>query len=357
MTPGDRDVSKTERSLIVAPSWVGDTVLALPILEALAASGRRLDVLAAPHLHPLLRLSPSVDTVVAKAGSRTATITRLKQAGYRETIILPNSFSSAWLVYRAGIPRRIGYRGDGRALLLSHSLRRPARAEHQLRDYDRLLRSIDVEPSLSPPSLSIADRSADAARQALTEAGVALAEGRRSVVGLFAGAEFGRSKRWPAARFAETARHLVNSSTGVLPVFIAGPRERDLLEDLRRLTNGLPGLGPDLDLADLAAVLAELDLLITNDSGPMHLAAAVGTRCLALFGPTDPVRTSPCGSGHRVLYTSRWCSPCFQRRCPLLHQRCMREISVDQVASAVSESLSSSTNGRPIPDQSSTPSS
>ena len=93
-----------------------------------------------------------------------------------------------------------------------------------------------------------------------------------------------------------------------------------------------PVVGPDLDLGQLASVMAEMDLMVTNDSGPMHLAAAVGVPCLSLFGPTDPRRTSPVGDAHRVLYTDRWCSPCFRRRCPLLRHRCMRDITVDEVA-------------------------
>jgi heptosyltransferase-2 len=94
-------------------------------------------------------------------------------------------------------------------------------------------------------------------------------------------------------------------------------------------------------LADLAVVLGQLDLLITNDSGPMHLAASLGVPCLALFGPTDPSRTRPVGRGNQVLYTDRWCSPCFRRRCPLLHHRCMRDLSVDQVVDDAKRLLAS----------------
>src|SRR4029078_9272959 len=97
--------------------------------------------------------------------------------------------------------------------------------------------------------------------------------------------------------------------------------------------------GPDLDLRGLAAVLAHLDLLITNDSGPMHVAAAFGVRCVALFGPTDPGRTAPAGDAHRVLYTDRWCSPCSRRPSPLLHHRCLRDIRVDAVAAAAVAAL------------------
>jgi heptosyltransferase-2 len=90
-------------------------------------------------------------------------------------------------------------------------------------------------------------------------------------------------------------------------------------------------------------VLAHLDLLVTNDSGPMHVAAAFGVPCVALFGPTDPRRTAPAGDGHRVLYTDRWCSPCFRRRCPLLHHRCLRDIGVEQVAAVALETLARET--------------
>jgi ADP-heptose:LPS heptosyltransferase len=100
-----------------------------------------------------------------------------------------------------------------------------------------------------------------------------------------------------------------------------------------------PVIGPDLDLAGLAGVLAHLDVLVTNDSGPMHLAAALGVPCVALFGPTDPRRTAPAGDGHRVLYTDRWCSPCFRRHCPLLHHRCLRDIGVEAVLEATLAAL------------------
>jgi heptosyltransferase-2 len=99
-----------------------------------------------------------------------------------------------------------------------------------------------------------------------------------------------------------------------------------------------PVLGPDLDLGGLAGVLAHLDLLVTNDSGPMHLAAALGARTVALFGPTDPRRTAPAGEPHTVLYRDLWCSPCFRRHCPLLHHGCLRGIGVGEVAAAARRS-------------------
>ena len=123
-------------------------------------------------------------------------------------------------------------------------------------------------------------------------------------------------------------------------MIVAGPKEVWTAVRVHEESGHLhPVIGPDLDLARLAGVLAHLDLLVTNDSGPMHLAAALGVPCIALFGPTDPQRTAPAGSGHRVLTLDRWCSPCFRRRCPLLHQRCLRDITVEQVAAACVDAL------------------
>jgi ADP-heptose:LPS heptosyltransferase len=128
------------------------------------------------------------------------------------------------------------------------------------------------------------------------------------------------------------ARDLRRARPDIRVALIAGPKELWLAVRIHEETGKIhPVIGPDLDLADLAAVLDHLDLLVTNDSGPMHLAASLGVPCVALFGPTNPSRTRPVGPDNEVLYTDRWCSPCFRRRCPLLHHRCMRDLTVEQV--------------------------
>jgi heptosyltransferase-2 len=152
------------------------------------------------------------------------------------------------------------------------------------------------------------------------------------LVGLFPGAEFGPSKRWPWRRFAELATALRRARPDLRQVILGGPQEVWVGVRIHEESGKIhPLVGPDLDLGGLAAVLSHLDVLITNDSGPMHLAAALGVPCVALFGPTDPERTAPSGPGHRILYTDRWCSPCFRRRCPLLHHKCLRDIGVETV--------------------------
>jgi heptosyltransferase-2 len=326
------------RTLVVMPNWVGDCVMALPVLDALAATRRELVPLARPHLVPLLRLSPTVHEVVARGEDDAETIARLRSASCQEAIVLPNSVRSAWLPYQAGIPWRWGYRGGWRAPLLRPPVPRPRGKRPQVEDYRELLAALDVAaPSTWVPTLPRSDELLARGRERLARARL---DGAGPLVALSPGAEWGPSKQWPWRRFADLATALRRE--GARLVILAGPNRKELWAAVRiHEESGKihPVIGPDLDLAGLAAVLAHVDLVVSNDSGPMHLAAALGVPCLALFGPTDRRRTAPSGEGHRVLATGIWCSPCFRRRCPLLHHRCLRDIGVTQVAGAAREML------------------
>ena len=320
------------RTLVVAPNWVGDLVMAQPTLAALAASGRELGVLAKPHLEPLLALMPSVAEVVARPATDRETVAALAARGYDEAVALPNSFRSAWWPWRARIPRRWGYRGNLRSILLTDAVRRPRHRRAQIDDYRELLDALGAPLGDDPtPRLELVDRDRAAGRALLER--TAPTPGPGPLVGLFPGAGFGASKRWPVERFGELTHELRRS--GARPLVVAGPKEIWLAVKVHEASGRLaPVVGPDLDLAELASVLAHLDLLVTNDSGPMHLAAALGVPCVAFFGPTDRRRTAPAGEGHAVLSTDRWCAPCFRRRCPLLHHRCLRDIGVERAAAA-----------------------
>jgi heptosyltransferase-2 len=326
------------RTVVIGTNWVGDTVMSLPTLEALAASGRALTVLARRSLHPLLRLAPHVAAVLEK-GEPGATIARLREGGFDEAIVLPNSVRSAWLPRRAGVPYRWGYAGGGRSFLLAPAVPRPPRRppRPQVEDYAALLEAMGVAaPASWVPRLELDDAARSAGAERLRRGRIDV--GRSPRIGLFAGAEFGPSKRWPWPRFAELARMLRRDHPATQIVIVAGPARDELWSAVRiHEESGKihPVIGPDLDLAGLAGVLAHLDVLVTNDSGPMHLAAALGVRTVALFGPTDPRRTAPAGAGHAVLHRDLWCSPCFKRRCPLVYHGCLRGIEVGAVAAAV----------------------
>ena len=336
------DAKPVPATLVVAPSWVGDAVMAAPVLAALAASGRRPAVLARRALLPLVELLPGVGATIERAASDAETAARLAREGFTEAVVLPNSFRSARLARAAGIPVRYGYRGDFRAPLLAPAVRRPRGRRPQIEDYRELLEAMDVAPPASwVPRLELPAALLERGRERLERARIPVAaSGSPPIVGLFPGAEWGASKRWPWRRFADLATELRRGHPGLRQLIVAGPAEVWLAVRVHEESGHLhPVVGPDLDLAMLAAVLAHLDLLVTNDSGPMHLAAALGVPTVALFGPTDPRRTAPAGEGHRVLYRDLWCSPCFRRRCPLLHHGCLAGIGVAEVAAAVERAL------------------
>lgn len=340
------------RTLIVAPNWVGDCVMAEPVFRALAASGRELAVLARKPLHSLLALFPGLDAPGAtiEKGSDDGTLASLVAGGFDEAVLLPNSFRSAWLLSRAGIARRYGYRADFRGPLLAPAVARPRDGfrvvRPQIEDYRELLAAMGVAPPAAwIPHLDLPAALRARGRERIERAGLRAAVESGPLVGLSPGAEWGSSKRWPMPYWGDLARELRRRIPAVREAIFVGPKEIWLGVRVHEESGKIhPLLGPDLDLAGLAAAMAELDLLVTNDSGPMHLAAAVGVKCVALFGPTDRRRTAPAGgagAGHVVLDRDLWCSPCFRRRCPLLHHGCMRGIGVDQVAFAVEQRLAS----------------
>jgi lipopolysaccharide heptosyltransferase II len=281
----------------------------------------------------IFRAEGSADGVWVASGLATDTAT-LARGRVDRAWILPNSFRSALLPFLARVPERIGYATDGRSLLLTAALPRPPGTAHQLRDYDVLLASRGIEPDLDPPRLPIPPMADDRARRAFAAAGL---PGGGPLVLLAPGAAFGPTKQWPVDRFAELADKL--AERGVLSGIVVGPGEERLGEEVSRRARYRPVvLGVDLDPVELAALLRQTRVLVSNDSGPMHLAAAVGTPVVAFFGPTDPGRTSPTGSPSRVLDRYLFCSPCFLKRCPYGHE-CMREITPEDALRAVEELL------------------
>jgi heptosyltransferase-2 len=334
------------KTLVVLPNWVGDTVLALPVLDALADTDRRLVALGRPHLRPLLQSQTSIDVFLNRSESDADTVGSIREAGCDEAVILPNSIRSARWVRQAAIPRRWGYGGWSTEGLVRRLLLQPAVADrrqrdaHQVRDYADLLTAMGVAaPGEWLPRLALTAEQRRDGRELLARSH--LDADRKPLIGLFAGAEFGPSKRWPWKRFVEVAKMLRRRIPGCQLAILAGPKETWLAVRLHEETGKIhPVVGPDLDLGRLASLLTGLDLLVTNDSGPMHMAAALGIPCLAIFGPTDPRRTSPVGPQHQVLYSDRWCSPCFRKRCPLITHGCMRDITADMVSSRVLEMLS-----------------
>jgi heptosyltransferase-2 len=320
---------------VVAPNWIGDAVLSLPVLRSLrvAAPDEPLTVLA-PRGPAAIYRADGAASDVRTASGLVADSLAVARGRFAEAWLLPNSFRSAIVPFLAGIPERMGYATDGRAALLTRPLPPPSRTGHQLRDYDSLLRSRGIEPDPGPPRLAIPSEAARRADAALLRS---MGTADAPPVALAPGAAFSWTKRWPADRFGRLAHAL--RDRGLASAVAIGPGE----EELARVVSDaagipIPAIGADLDPVELAAVLGRARVVVTNDSGPMHLAAAVGTPVVALFGPTDPGRTGPTGSPSVVLDRYVFCSPCYLKECPYAHE-CMTGIEVREVLAAVERLL------------------
>jgi heptosyltransferase-2 len=298
--------------LVVAPNWIGDAVMSLPMLRALRRrfAADPLTVLAPSSPAAIYRAEGSADEVLLRVAF-AADVRNVRARQFDEAWLLPNSMRSALLAFFSGVPRRLGYATDRRGWLLTDAPPPPDATRHQLRDYDALLRAAGVPPDEGPPRLAIPEAAAKRAGEVLQAAGLVPGD----PVVLCPGSASAWTKRWPPERFAEVADRLARRGTAC--ALAIGPAERDLGEAIaRRAAAPPPVLGADLDAVELAAIFAQAKLVVSNDSGPAHLAAAVGTPVVVFFGPTDPGRTAPSGAPVRILDRYVFCSPCFRDTCP-----------------------------------------
>lgn len=312
------------RVLIRAPNWLGDVVLSLAAVRDVRRNfpEARITVLARAPVAPLYRAVSEVDDVVASRGLR-ADAAALR-GGFDAAILLPNSFGSALALRMAGVPERWGWSTDARGPLLTRAAPVPPglRGQNQLYYYRAMLAAVGLDVSAPAATGLSCPPEWDA------EAAALLGEGEW--IGVSPGAHFGTAKRWMPERFAAVAQRLARSTGAGVAVLGTGA-ERPLAARLTSLMDV-----PTLDLCgrtglpQLAGVLGRLRLLLSNDSGPMHVASAMGTPVVAVFGPTDWRETAPVGERHRLVREPVHCSPCLLRECPIDH-RCMRRVTVDRV--------------------------
>ncbi|MCF7837256.1 MAG: lipopolysaccharide heptosyltransferase II [Candidatus Marinimicrobia bacterium] len=316
--------------LLVAPGWLGDGIMALPAVAAWRAANpeRPLRVLAKPRVAALWRLYPAVEEVLewwpGRAGWR-AVLTRLRALEPEEALILPGSFRSAWLCFRAGIPRRIGARGHWRAALLTVR-RRPDPVCHQADEYLGLIAPGCPRPAL--PVLNLPAAAQTAARERLHAVPA-------PVLGLLPGAARGPAKCWPPDHFAALGQAW-QARTGGGTVLFGSAAERPLGATLAaRIGSGCLDLTGQTDLATLAAALRQCAVVTANDSGGMHLAAALGVPLVALYGATDPARTGPLGAQCRILQTPGPRQRAIRRHSPAARARLARLTPDSALAAAV----------------------
>ena len=314
----------SSRVLVRAPNWIGDAVLSLGAVRDVRRNfpQARLEVLARPWVAELYQAVGEVDAV--RETSRFRGDVEGLRSAFDTAILLTNSFGSALQMRLAGIPARWGYATDLRAPLLTRSARVPdaLRGESEVYYYRAMLAGVGLRVSAQPDT-SLACRPDWAGR------GEALLLDGGRWIGLNPGAAFGPAKRWIPERYAALADRLVRKA-GVRVALLGAAADRPVTEAIAESMREAPTiLCGQTSLGDLAGVLSRLALLITNDSGPMHLASALGVPVVALFGPTDWRETAPRGP-HRLLREAVPCAPCKLRACPVDH-RCMRLLGVDRV--------------------------
>jgi heptosyltransferase-2 len=310
--------------VILAPNWLGDAVMALPAIRDVRAGApaASITVAARPGVAALFRLVRGVDQVVpinADGG--------LGRGRFDAALLLPNSFHAALVAFRAGIPERWGYRADCRGPLLTRAIARPSRG-HQIDYYQNLTEALGFARGEPRPEIPMQPEFGRRASALLADVGW---NGRDPIVGLAPGAAYGGAKRWPPEYFAELV--LALAADGVATVMVgSGVDSKTGAEIKRAIGNrgGVLNLIGRTDLEALCGVLAACRTLVTNDSGAMHVAAALGVPVTAVFGPTReretaPRNPSPPGPTHTLIVNDVWCRPCMERECPLDH-RCMRGV-------------------------------
>jgi heptosyltransferase-2 len=328
------------RSLVVAPQWIGDAVMSEPLLARLAARGEQLSVAALPWVAPVYRAMPQVGEVIEWPfahgrldWSERRRAARALRGRFDIAYVLPNSLKAALIPWLARIPKRIGYHGEGRYLLLNRRLPNPPGRPPMVAFYGALAAaaSIDEHPRMrvAPPVL----------QQAASAAGV-----QPGAYWVFApGAEYGPAKCWPPEHYAELARSLQRQHG--LPVLLLGSaKEAALCEQIAAQSgDACRVLAGKTSLQDAMALIAGARGVVSNDSGLMHVAAAFGIPQAAVFGSTSPEHTPPLNPRARVLWLKEElqldCAPCFDRVCRFGHTRCLTGVSAARVEAALDAAL------------------
>jgi heptosyltransferase-2 len=328
------------RSLIIAPQWIGDAVMSEPLLRRLHERGERLTAAALPWVAPVYRAMPQVADVIELpfahgrldwAGRRA--IAKSLRGRFDAAYVLPNSIKSALIPFFARIPRRVGYRGEGRPWLLNEQLPNPGGRPPMVAFYSALAGGPAADER---PRLSLSD--------ALVMTAADLSGVRRGEYVVFApGAEYGPAKCWPATHYAELAASL-HARHGITVLLLGSGKEAELCESIAQMAPGAClVMAGKTSLMDAMALIAGARGVVSNDSGLMHVAAAFGLPQVALFGSTSPEHTPPLNAKARVLWIKDElglaCSPCFDRTCRFGHTRCLVEIAPTRVEAAMNDAM------------------
>jgi heptosyltransferase-2 len=335
-------VSSSAKKLIMGPSWIGDMIMAQSLYKFLVSRNPEIEihVVAPPWSIPVLKRMPEVGRAFelpvahgeAGLGKRWALGRSLRREGYQQAIVLPRSLKPSLIPFFASVPVRTGFSNQWRAGLINDE--RPLDTEYLNQTVKRyVFLGLDGGegqlPSIPKPQLDIDTYNLSATAERLN---ISL---EAEIVALIPGAEYGPAKRWPAAYYAELASRLVGVG---LQVWILGSEKERELGDVVSASANHPNvinLCGKTSLVDVIDLLSIAKVAVTNDTGLLHVAAAVKTHVIGIYGSSSPEFTPPLTRTKDVFYLGLGCSPCFSRECPLGHFRCMREILVDEICSSV----------------------
>ena len=338
--------SAIKQILIRSTNWVGDAIITTPAIRAIRKnfSAAEITILAKPWVGPVFHNNPDIDhLMIYDAASRhrkwlgkLRLSKELRKKRFDLAILLQNAFEAAFLTFLAGIPNRIGYNTDGRKILLTHgaALEPALESAHQIDYYLKLLASAGLKLHGRQLTLILTDEERYQAKRILKQYGISSYD---PLIGINPGAKFGTAKRWLPERYAALCNKLQKACRAQIVIF-GGPGEETLGNQISAgIEKPCVNLCGRTRLREAMALIERCQLFITNDSGLMHVAAALDIPQIAIFGPTDHIATGPSNPNSHIVKWPTACSPCLKPECPTDH-RCMREITVDTVF-AVAEKL------------------
>jgi heptosyltransferase II len=335
------------RILVIAPNWIGDAVMSQPLLATIKTSypHAAIDVLATPWVAPVYRACSEVAELIEadlrhgqlQWGMRRALAAQIKKRNYASCYVLPNSLKSALIPWLANIPMRVGYQGELRRFLLTETKANSPKTQRipMVEHYASLYAPSSKRNATSPaPHLTPRTSALESARTRLQSAGIQT----DTLVVLCPGAEYGPSKRWPAAHFAALAQSILKANPNASVVLLGSPSDRaigDVVVSQAASQDRIFNWCGATSLDEAIAIIGLCSKVVSNDSGLMHIAAALHIPQVAVFGSSDPNHTPPNSAKATVISLHLPCSPCHQRECPLGHLNCLNQISPERVFAAL----------------------
>ncbi|MFZ4538382.1 lipopolysaccharide heptosyltransferase II [Propionivibrio sp.] len=330
------------KALVVAPAWIGDTVMAQPLFRRLHENtpGLRLDALAPSWVAPVMQRMPEIGQIIGNPfahgelslTARYRLARQLAQAGYQRAYILPNSLKSALIPFLAGIPERVGFTGESRYGLINYRHTLDKIALPQMAERFAQL----AEPLGAPLSRPLSQPRLASSSEQQAETLKALGIQRTEKVAVFCpGAEYGLAKRWPAAHFATLADELARRGYAVW--LLGAPKDKAVGDEIVRLAAAATApknLCGNTSLTQAIDLIAASSFVVCNDSGLMHVAAALDRPLVAIYGSSSPGFTPPLSARAKIISLNLDCSPCFKRECPLGHLDCLNRLEPQRVLDA-----------------------